>query len=279
MSHQDLLDRIMAWAGADPNVLALVITGSRAAVHGRPDEWSDLDIEVICDDPAPLVGDDAWFHRFGEVLVYLRLMSEEGDRPTRLVVYAEGEVDFSVCGRERITSQYGGLVDLYRRGYRVVFDREGITGALPAPDGEHTQHPPPTAGEYREAVSVFWFEAYHLPGYIDREDLWALKFRDATMKEHLRRMLEWAAVAGDPGADVRQIGHRMAEWADPQTWADLHEAFGRFDAASSWRALLVTVEVFRRAARRVAAAYGFDYPEEADRRITERIVAAAPGGR
>jgi len=64
----------------------------------------------------------------------------------------------------------------------------------------------------------------------------------------------------------------MRDWVDPQTWADLHEAFGRFDAASSHRALLVTLEVFRRSARRVAAALGFEYPEEADRRITERIL-------
>ncbi len=271
MSESPLLERVVAWAEADPNIVALVLTGSLAAVHGRPDRWSDVDVELICDDPAPLIDEDVWLHRFGEVLVYLRLWSEEGDRQTRLVVYAEGEVDFSLCGRERITGQAGGLVDLYRRGYRVVFDKEGVTGGLPAPDGRPVPRPLPTADEYAFVVNNFWFEAHHMPGYLAREDLWALKYRDATMKQALQRMLEWRALVGDPGADVRQIGHRMREWVEAETWDDLHEAFGGFDAGSSRRALTATIRVFRRVATEVAGALGFDYPQDADRRITARL--------
>jgi len=271
MTDTPLLDRVVAWAETDPSIIAVVLTGSRAAVHGWPDRWSDVDVELICDDPAPLIGDDGWLHLFGEVLVYLNLLSEGGEHPTRLVAYSEGEVDFSLCGRERITGQAETLVDLYRRGYRVIFDKEGVTECLPIPDGRPVPRDPPTADEYEYVVSNFWFEAYHMPGYLAREDLWALKFRDGTMKKALRKMLEWAALVRDPDADVRQIGHRMHDWVDPATWSGLHDAFGAFDEPSSRMALMVTIEIFRKTACEVADALGFAYPMEADRKITARL--------
>ncbi|MCJ7726568.1 MAG: aminoglycoside 6-adenylyltransferase [Acidimicrobiia bacterium] len=275
MTDTPLLDRVLAWAAEDPNIVAVVLTGSRAALRRTPDRWSDVDIELICDDPAPLVEDDAWFHAFGEVLVYLRLLSEEGTHPTRLAAYSEGEVDFSLCGRDRIHSQASGLCDLYRRGYRVLIDKEGLTEALPEPDGRPISKQLPTEEEFRGAVSVFWFEAYHQAGYLAREDLWALKFRDGTMKKYLRKMLEWAAVTRDPDADVRQIGHGMRNWVDDQTWVDLHSVWGGFDADSSRRALMATIDVFRMVAREVGAALGFDYPESSDRQITERLTGSS----
>jgi len=271
MTDAPLLDRVVAWAEVEPNVIALVLTGSRAAINRTPDRWSDVDIELICDDPTPLTEDDTWLHRFGEVLVYLRLWSEERDRQTRLVVYAEGEVDFSLCGRGRITDQADGLVDLYRRGYQVILDKEGITGGLPMPDGRPVRRDLPTAEEYLYVVSNFWFEAHHMPGYLAREDLWALKFRDGTMKKALRKMLEWKALVGDPSTDVRHIGHGMRGWVGDDTWRELHGAWGRFDAASSRESLMATVEIFRRTAIEVANALGFDYPDEADRQITDRL--------
>ena len=184
-------------------------------------------------------------------------------------------MDFSLCGRDRIVGQAAGLCDLYRRGYRVLLDKQGVTGMLPEPDGRPEPRPLPTEEEYLHAVSVFWFEAYHQAGYLAREDLWALKFRDGTMKKYLRKMLEWAAVIRDPDADVRQIGHGMRSWVDDRTWADLHGVWGGFDADSSRQALMATVEVFRRVAREVAGALGFAYPESADRQITARTGRSA----
>lgn len=193
------------------------------------------------------------------------------------MVYAEGEVDFSLCGPGRITGQAGGLCDLYRRGYRVLYDPAGITGVLPAPDGEHHRRPPPTAGEFDHAVRTFWFEAYHQAGYLARGDLWALKFRDGTMKRYLRRMLEWRALTHDPNADVRQIGHGMRRWVGEDTWRDLHATWGGFDAASAHRATVTTCVLFARYAREVAAALGFAYREGAEQRILERVREVEPG--
>ena len=271
MGDHLLLDRILSWAKDDPNVRAVVMTGSRASGRGRPDDWSDTDVELICDDPSPLAGDDAWFHAFGDVLTFLRLSAEDGAHQTRLVVYTEGEVDFSLCGHDRLTGQQDGLGDLYRRGYRVLYDPDGIAAALPEADGEHERRPPPTADEFDHAVRTFWFEAYHQAGYLARGELWALKFRDGTMKKYLRRMLEWRALAADPDADVRHIGHGMRDWVGEEDWRDLHAAWGGLDAASSHRATVATCVLFGRYAREVAASFGFGYRPRAETHVLERV--------
>ncbi|MCB2224641.1 MAG: aminoglycoside 6-adenylyltransferase [Actinobacteria bacterium] len=274
---EDVLGRIVAWAEAEPSVLALVLTGSRAALGGRPDEWSDLDVEVICDDPSALAADDAWPGTFGEVLVVVPLVAGDGDHATRLVIYPEGEVDFSLCGRDRIDGQAGGLTDLYRRGYRVLHDPGGITEVLPEPDGHHHPVPGPAAAEVERAVSVFWLEMHHLPGYLARGELWAAKFRDGTIKRYLRRMLEWRALLADPGADVRHIGRGMRGWVGEEEWAALHGVWGGFDAADAVRAALATIDVFGRVAREVCAAVGVAYPAEVERLVTGRLRGLGAG--
>ena len=277
MSKRPLLDRILARAEDDPNIMAVVMTGSRASLRRTPDEWSDYDVELICDAPAPLADDDAWFHALGDVLTFLRLSAEDGAHQTRLVIFSDGEIDFSLCGRDRLDGQAGSLCDLYRRGYRVLYDPDGITAVLPEPDGEHERRPPPTADEFDHAVRTFWFEAHHQAGYLARGELWALKFRDGTMKKYLRRMLEWRAVAADPEADVRHIGHGMRRWVGEEVWRDLHTAWAGFDAASSHRATVATCTLFGRYAREVAAAFGFEYRQRAEDLILERVRGVESG--
>jgi aminoglycoside 6-adenylyltransferase len=276
MGDHPLLDRILVWADEEPNIMAVVMTGSRASLRSPPDAWSDTDVELICDDPAPLAADDGWFHDLGDVLTFLRLSAEDGAHRTRLVVYTEGEIDFSLCGRDRITGQEDGLCDLYRRGYRVLYDPGGITAVLPQADGEHERRPLPTADEFDHAVRTFWFEAYHQAGYLGRGELWALKFRDGTMKKYLRRMLEWRALAVDPEADVRHIGRGMRRWVGEEGWRDLHAAWGGLDAASSHRATVATCVLFGRYAREVAAAFGFTYRQRAEDHVLGRVRGVEP---
>jgi aminoglycoside 6-adenylyltransferase len=78
VDHDDVLDRLTRWAGGDPNVRALVLTGSAAA--GAPHPLSDRDLEVYVDDPTPLLDDDSWWSELGEVLVVERLHAPAGTR-------------------------------------------------------------------------------------------------------------------------------------------------------------------------------------------------------
>jgi aminoglycoside 6-adenylyltransferase len=121
-------------------------------------------------------------------------------------------------------------------------------------------------------VEEFWFEAWHIPKYLQRGDLWVVKSRDWTMKELLLRMLEWHALAANGRAhDVEHIGIRMKDWTRPDIWKRLHELFGRFDGADSGRALIATVSLFRDVAVETAARLAYTYPRHVDDAISSYI--------
>lgn len=177
-------------------------------------------------------------------------MGLSGDRvkpgmPTRLVIFEDSrKVDFSILsfGALAEAAQAKQLDELYEQGYRVLIDRDGLTARLPPPSYSSPARRPPTETEFRATVEEFWFEAWHIPKYLHRGDLWVVKSRDWRMKELLLRMLEWHAMAANGhGVYLAQIGTRMKDWTRPDVWERLHEAFGHFDNADSGRALSATV--------------------------------------
>jgi aminoglycoside 6-adenylyltransferase len=273
-----LLARIVAWARADANVLALVMTGSRARGDGSVDEFSDFDLEIIADMPDALIRDDAWMRGFGRVWVCLPTTIAP-QRETRLVFYEGGcKVDFSLCGVERVQAMArdGALDDLYERGFRVLVDKAGLTVGLPVPGRTFPAKQFPSQHEFSATVEEFWFEAAHIPRYLLRDDLWVVKFRDWTMKSLLLKMLEWHAVARSrKPVDVWHIGVHMRAWVDEETWNELHGVFSRFDTLASWRDLLATTRLFRRLSTETASLLGLEYPADVDASITGYLAGFA----
>ncbi|WP_043594010.1 aminoglycoside 6-adenylyltransferase [Chromobacterium haemolyticum] len=271
------LESAIAWAQQRPDVDALILTGSFARDDGSVDIHSDLDLEIIGPAPAALADNDGWLRDIGPLLTVLRL-GEGQAWPTRLAIYADGvKIDFTLAGPARLQAmREHGLDPLYQRGYRVLLDKTGVTQGLPAPHGRPAAPALPCEERFRARVEEFWFEAFHIPKYLARGELFVVKFRDWTIKELLLEMLEWHALSR-PGtaADCWHIGPRLQHWAEPEHWQALHQGFGRFDAADAERAFHATLRLYSQVAREVAARAGFDYPEAVEAGIRDLIRAPA----
>jgi aminoglycoside 6-adenylyltransferase len=263
----ELLHEITEWADARADVVAAVLTGSRAADGTAVDEFSDLDVELFTTDPSLYVGTD-WLDELGWVMVCLPFDDEGDGYTTRLVFFTDGvKVDFQIRRADHLDAIAAGSTEdeVWGRGFRFLIDKVGARSAkalcFSTPPNE-----PVTADDFRRVVNEFWFEAAHIPRYLLRGELWVVKLRDWTMKTDLLKMIEWHARAtqGDQ-VDVWYIGTKMRNWAEAEVWDDVHHVFGRFDRADSWRALLATVQLFDRIARDVAKADGFEYPVAAER--------------
>jgi aminoglycoside 6-adenylyltransferase len=265
------LKKIVGWAERRDDIACLIMTGSRARPGAIVDAFSDYDLEIFAEEPRRYTDSSDWMKETGSVWVFLPTESDRG-WPTRLIIFEGGtKADFSIrpvaALEEAVRSQR--LDPLYERGYLVLVDKRGLASELRAPSGSPPRRELPAEAEFRATVEEFWFEAWHIPKYLAREELWVVKYRDWTMKEMLLRMLEWRALAeGDPQADVGEIGVQMREWTPPHTWERLHEVFGRFDAGDSRRALLATMALFREVATETAERLGHRYPRELDDAIS-----------
>lgn len=267
-----LAQRVCTWAEARPDIRALIVTGSYA--RGQPDDLSDLDLELFTRAPDLYVQSDLWMADIDTVWVALLLHNDRG-LPTRLVIFDGGlKVDFTICPVSVLVDITQGhrLPPLYERGYGVLVDKDHVAAHLPAPSFRTLSTSRPTEGEFTNTVREFWFEVYHVAKYLTREDSWAAKYRDWKAKELLLTMLEWYERSLH-GQDypTEHLGIRMKEWVEPEVWAQLAGTFARFDTVDSWKALDVTVGLFRNLAQETAGRLGYRYSKDLDEVLSQYV--------
>jgi aminoglycoside 6-adenylyltransferase len=102
-----------------------------------------------------------------------------------------------------------------------------------------------------------------------RGDLWRAKQAcDCQLRGHLLSMLEWHALAmRGPGWDTGYDGRFVARWADPRAVEALPAIFGAYEIADLKRALVATLDLYRRLAVEAAGSWGYLYPVQAHERI------------
>ena len=266
--------RIIAWAETQPNVRAILVVGSRARSDCPADEWADLDTMIFCTDYERLWLSSEWLGEMGAVWTAIPGRTS-GDDPEWLALYDGGfKVDYVLFTLDALRglAQEERMDGVYQRGYYVLVDKDGWARDLPPPSYAPPSYAPPSADEFRLTVSAFWYGAVYVAKQIRRRNLWVVKYRDWSMKETLLRILEWHARATQGwDHDTWHDGHHMSSWTDAGTWNALHDTFGRFDAADSWRALLATMDLLRRLARATADHLGYAYPQALDDQVTQYV--------
>jgi aminoglycoside 6-adenylyltransferase len=267
----ELLERIIAWGQRQEPVRVMILTGSRGA--DTADDLSDLDIAIFVTDSTIYTTADAWMREIADVWVYLALSNEEeGGFPTRLVIFEGGrKVDFTFSPVAALTCELGGpvLPDVYNRGYRVLLDKDSLAGTFMEPAMRAASGTPPSEREFRDLVDEFWFEAYHIPKYLARQELMLAKFRDWSTRELLLRLIGWhARTRHGWDYDTWYLGKHLRQWAEPEVWEALFACYGRFDAEDSWRAFFATIRLFDSLGEETARTLGYHYPGETAAHIT-----------
>lgn len=267
-SYDELVARLEAWAAAEANIRAVVVIGSRARADHPADEWSDLDLLLFADDPAPYWEDGAWLRHLGSPL--LSFVEPTSDRRTieRRVLFDSGcDVDIVPIPAEALRGMFADgippyMADIVARGVRVLLDKDGMLGILAQPAPPRPLPPAVTSAEFGNLVSDFWYHTVWVAKHLRRGELWYAKSgNDMYLKELLLRMLEWHARArGGQRTDTWMRGRFLEQWADRRAVAALPAVFARYDGEEVWLALLATMDLFRWVSLEAAEALGFASP-------------------
>jgi aminoglycoside 6-adenylyltransferase len=219
---ESFLAAVADWARSEPNVRAAILIGSQARHDTPADEWSDVDVALVVDDPAPLAGDLSWVARFGEPEVTFVETSTVGGQPERRVLFSDGlEVDLPLFPVElwhRLLADPEAVSTL-GRGYRILYDDLGVTeqiANLPEPVEEQP-------GDATELLQDFWYHALWSAKKLRRgEAVIARQCVEGRLKGLLLELARRLAT-GDTWHEAR-----FAErWADPR----VVEAFWRSAAS------------------------------------------------
>jgi aminoglycoside 6-adenylyltransferase len=283
-----VLDALVAWGERTPEIRAMVLTSSRAWPDGPVDEFSDYDIILAVTDHLRFAGDLGWQGTLGTPLVRWGDGKDVLGHPTffRGVVYDDHvKVDFMIWPDALVNAlaDADALAGVLDHGYRVLLDRDGMTSRWPAPTFTAHVLTPPSAAEYRAQVEEFWWDMSYVPKALRRGELF---FVNSFVLEHdlkhlsLRRMLEWhVAVDHDWRFAPGPHGRRLEQYLDADTHQALAETYAALDADAIWDAVLRLSALYRRVAIEVAAALGYEYPQDIDDRMTAHLNEVRKRGR
>ncbi|MGB1285383.1 MAG: aminoglycoside 6-adenylyltransferase [Aggregatilineales bacterium] len=270
--YQQVETQMVAFANEQPDMRAVMIVGATERIAHPADEWSDLDIEIFTDDVEQYMDDTLWIRQFGAIWICLTVVDRD---PQRLMVLFEGghKVDFAFSPVTALQAHIDAqtLSVTQRGGYRVLLDKDNLTKKLPAIADVIDKYTPPDREEFHENVQTFWYSTVYVARQIRRRNLWVVKYRDRALKEALLEMLVWHANTRRVQIQTWHDGHFMAEWLDADTYTEVQTLFAAFDAKASWKALLTSMQLFRRTARETAQALDYLYPVTMDDNITGLI--------
>jgi aminoglycoside 6-adenylyltransferase len=276
----DVIRRLLLWAGEQDAVRAMLITSTRAVPNAVVDALSDYDIVLVVRDIQPLVADRSWIGDFGEVLVAYwdptDVDSVTGVEQTGNVVqYADGlKIDFSlwpVAHLERIARSPSLPAEL-DAGYRVLADKDGLTSELQAPTWTGYIPARPDEATYLLNVNDFFVGPPYVAKCLLRDELLPAKWcLDYDMRDvYLRPMLEWRVECDhDWSIPVGALGKGLKRRLPPAIWTELEASYAGAAIDDNWESLFRTIALYRRVAREVATNLGYTYPEDLDRSVTE----------
>ena len=219
---ESLLREVGAWAAAREDVRAAFLLGSHARTEAPADEWSDVDVVLLADDPVRLVEDPSWLATFGEPeLTFVEQTAVGGERERR-VLYADGtEVDFAVFPASvaaALAADPGGAAAV-ARGYRILHDEIGLADLLAAATAADAprRHP-------REVVHDFWYHALWTAKKLRRGEAVTALLSLGGLAALLLELARAHALARDPGADTWHRTRFVERWADPRVPAAIWAA-------------------------------------------------------
>jgi hypothetical protein len=156
------LERFRRWAERRPDLIGALLVGSQARDDHAADPWSDVDLVLIADDPAPYLADGSWLSELGTPVATFVEPTMAGQTERR-VLFDDGlDVDLPVlslgAAESFLREQAGPIGTVLRRGVRVLLDRDGwLTervgriAATPLPDAL------PDQAALDQVVNDFWY--------------------------------------------------------------------------------------------------------------------------
>lgn len=279
MAYEDLIARFVRWAQTEDNIRAALIIGSRARTDHPADEWSDLDVVILANDPEPYWATADWLRHIGVPWLTFIEPLHNGRGFERRVLFEGGlDVDFVPSPvtffRQMLdTGLLPDVADLLHRGVRFLVDKEGFAERLKQMPVVSALYRPPVEPEFLNLVHDFWYHTVWTAKKLRRGELWTAKFCcDGYLKQLLHRMLEWHTRARrGESTDTWMNGRFLEEWADARAVAALPAIFAHYDAPDVWRALLATMDLFHWLAFETAKTLGYPYPSSGEMHATETV--------
>jgi aminoglycoside 6-adenylyltransferase len=274
-SEQEMLQLILDFTSRDDNIRAVLMNGSRANPDAPKDPFQDFDVLCLVRDVSPYVRNLDIPPLFGQVMI-LQLPDDMGSprwaadiHYAYLMQYMDGNrIDLSFHSLARIEEVIHDSLTV------VLQDKDGILKNVPPPSNRDYLVKEPTEKAFQDCCNEFWWcNPYVAKGLWRGELTYAKWILEEAIRPELMKMLTWyfglrTGFKKSPG----KAGKYLKADLEPETWVELEATYSDAKFERIWESLFAAGRLFRRIACVVASAYGFDYPQGDDDRVSAYLL-------
>jgi aminoglycoside 6-adenylyltransferase len=159
-------DMLRTWSQREKAIQGAIILGSQVRQEFEGDEWSDLDVLLLVDNPDVFMQTDTWLARFGEVVCVTVEETILGWVQLtwsikRVLLADHRAIDFSILPYDRVDDVLSINAEIHVHGYQVIYDAfpDVITSKIKASLAtvKEASLKLPTEAEVRRAVDDMLF--------------------------------------------------------------------------------------------------------------------------
>jgi aminoglycoside 6-adenylyltransferase len=293
--YETIIERFVPWAETRQDIRFAAILGSRARTDHRADDWADLDVLLVTKKPQYYVDTAEWTEKMGKPVLTFVEETASGEQEERRVLY-EGtlDVDYAIFPVSKIEELLDTQLQTFEekalilsmafgRGMRVLVDKDRLADKFRSiiPGKEAPKLQPPTYEEFIQAVNDFLYHCVWTTKHLMRGELWwALTCLNCHLPSLQLRMTEWQARATHGESyDTWFRGRFLETWANPEVIIGLRASFAHYDESDAFATLEASMNLFRQTSMVTAEKLNFQYPFDADKRISAWIKSQLSGRR
>jgi aminoglycoside 6-adenylyltransferase len=270
-NQKRLFDKFIRWGNSSSKLKAAILLGSQARNDKKADDYSDIDIVMIVDEPDYFIKTDEWLYDIG--IFYVSFIEETLDGLNARRVLFEDAIDFDFILRPKDTIDKiptDEVASLLSNGYEIIIDKIGLSDKKESLAVNKPLFIMLTEQEFINIVNDFWYHAVWTVKKIKRGELWTAKFcADSYMKWKLLIMIEQHShILHGNNYDTWYRGRFIEEWAESAVIKNLSSCFSHYNKDDMEFALLSTMDLFRSLAVEISNKLNYRYPKKADEYVT-----------
>lgn len=272
-NEKQMLDLILRMAQDDERIRAVILNGSRINPNVPRDIFQDYDIVFVVSSIDEFVRERNWVGHFGELIIMQTpddnvLFPSDNASFAFLMLFQDGNrMDLTLYPTDKLDNFKPESLS------KLLLDKDNILGSLPTPNNKDYMTVPPTAKQYADCCNEFWWvSTYIAKGLWRRELPYVKSMYDQPVRDMLTLMLKWyIGIQTDFSADSGKCGKYFEKHLPPRHWNAYVKTYSDGEYENIWRALFVMCDLFREIAMEVGQHFGYGYPSDDDKRVTNYL--------
>jgi len=270
-----IIQNFLRFSQACEDFRAAAIIGSRARTEKSADEFSDLDMLVLSNDPEKHIDNNDWVSEIGEVhITFVETLPLGNGKERRVMFSGALDVDFAIVPASEAKAMFASpeIISVFRKGFKILFDKDDLFSYL---DFSGTNEKPkkmlPAVKDVKNVIQDFWYHCIWSMKKIQRGEYWTAKMCvDGYMKSLMLKMIEWDYQLNQTEPkEIWHDGRFFEKWVDQAIQAEMKVCFSHYVREDIIRALKCSMDLFCALSKKVTEKLNIQYPQKAEEFVRE----------